>query len=132
MLSRGPSNNSAQLAATALVSGVVVAGAILGYQRIRREKKIEHLKHSIPDLDEEHTAELLNDFGAVEASLHLSKEDERSSAMAARALEGDYDNGKLRCLTLRMAIGERRRRMELTRCDRTYTRAAGTKSSFLD
>jgi hypothetical protein len=95
MLSRGPSNNSAQLAATALVSGIIVASAILGYQRIRRERNVERLKHSIPDLDEEHTAERLNEFGAVEASLHWSTEDERSAALAARALDGDYDDGKL-------------------------------------
>jgi hypothetical protein len=38
----------------------------------------------------------LNDFGAAEPVLPLSKEDERSAALAARALKGDYDNGEKR------------------------------------
>ena len=43
-----------QFGATALVSGAVVAGAILGYQHVRRQEKIEDLKSSIPALGEGH------------------------------------------------------------------------------
>lgn len=95
MPSVGPSNHStAQLVGTAVVSGAVVASLILGYQRLRREHNVDKLKHSIPPLDASHNAEQLNDFGLVSpASGHLSKEDERSAALAARALKGDYDEG---------------------------------------
>jgi hypothetical protein len=40
----------AQFAATAIVSGAVVAGAILGYQAVRRHERVEDLKSSIPEL----------------------------------------------------------------------------------
>lgn len=50
-------NNQAQLAATAVVSGAVVASAILGYQQIRRKELIEDLKSSIPELDKNHHAD---------------------------------------------------------------------------
>lgn len=35
----------------------------------------------------------LTDFGAASPSNGLSKEDERSAALAARAQKGDYDDG---------------------------------------
>ena len=35
----------------------------------------------------------LTDFGAASPSAGLSKEDERSAALAARAQKGDYDEG---------------------------------------
>jgi hypothetical protein len=35
----------------------------------------------------------LTEFGAASPSLPLSKEDERSAALAARAQRGDYDDG---------------------------------------
>lgn len=96
MPSLGPNNHStAQLIGTAVISGTVVASVIFGYQRLRREHKVDKLKHSIPNLDGKHTAEQLNDFGLVSpVSGHLSKEDERSAALAARALRGDYDEGE--------------------------------------
>lgn len=53
-ISRTASSHPAQLAATALVSGVVVAGAIFGFQHIRRTVKVQDLKRSIPDIGEEH------------------------------------------------------------------------------
>lgn len=56
-LSRAVSSQQAQFAATALISGAVVAGAILGYQAVRRQEKIEDLKSSIPELGREHHAE---------------------------------------------------------------------------
>lgn len=56
-LSRATSSTQAQLAATAIVSGAVVAGAILGYQHIRRQERVEDLKNSIPELGQYHQAE---------------------------------------------------------------------------
>ena len=35
----------------------------------------------------------LPDFGAASPTVGLSKEDERSAALAARAQKGDYDDG---------------------------------------
>jgi hypothetical protein len=54
---RTTSSTQAQFAATALVSGAVVAGAILGYQHVRRQERVEDLKSSIPALGRDHAAE---------------------------------------------------------------------------
>jgi hypothetical protein len=56
-LSRTASSHQAQLVGTAVVSGVVVAGAILGYQHIRRQEEVEDLKRSIPDIGADHIAD---------------------------------------------------------------------------
>jgi hypothetical protein len=56
-LSRATSSTQAQFAATAIVSGAVVAGAILGYQHVRRQERVEDLKSSIPELGRNHHAE---------------------------------------------------------------------------
>lgn len=37
----------------------------------------------------------LTDFGAASPTAGLSKEDERSTALAARAQNGDYDDGMI-------------------------------------
>lgn len=55
--SRTMSSSQAQFAATAVVSGAVVAGAILGYQHVRRQERVEDLKHSIPELSRDHMPE---------------------------------------------------------------------------
>jgi tRNA threonylcarbamoyladenosine dehydratase len=52
-LSRAASNTHVQLATTAIVSGAVVATAILGYQKAQLESRISRLKSSIPDIDGE-------------------------------------------------------------------------------
>lgn len=49
-LSRLTSSHNAQLITTAVVSGVVVGTAILGFQTARRQLKVRNLKESIPDL----------------------------------------------------------------------------------
>ena len=54
---RTASSSQAQFAATALVSGAVVAGAIFGFQHIRRQERLEDLKSSIPELGREHKAD---------------------------------------------------------------------------
>jgi hypothetical protein len=56
-LSRAASSTQAQFAATAIVSGAVVAGAILGYQHVRRQERVEDLKSSIPELGQNHHSE---------------------------------------------------------------------------
>ncbi|KAL3418840.1 putative ThiF domain protein [Phlyctema vagabunda] len=91
-ISRATSSSQAQFAATAVVSGVVVAGAIFGYQHVRRQEKVEDLKRSIPELGSKHHADKLTNFGAASPVAGVSKEDERSAALAARAQKGDYDD----------------------------------------
>lgn len=44
------SNPRVQLLATAAVSGVTVAGLILGFQALEREERLSELKNSIPRL----------------------------------------------------------------------------------
>lgn len=48
-IGRVSTSSQAQFAATALVSGAVVAGAIFGYQSLRRQERIKDLKSGIPD-----------------------------------------------------------------------------------
>jgi hypothetical protein len=48
----------------------------------------------------------LTDFGAASPTVGLSKEDERSAALAARAQKGDYDDGMDATLYLENAISD--------------------------
>lgn len=58
-LERQASSHHVQLAATALLSGVAVAGLIYGSQAIRRKAAIDELKASIPELSESHHSDLV-------------------------------------------------------------------------
>lgn len=49
-----------QLIATALISGAVVAGTIFGVQHAQRREKIDELKASIPELSEDHKAQIVS------------------------------------------------------------------------
>lgn len=82
------SHHAAHLAATALVSGALVATSILAFQRLRRERRVDDLKHSIPPP----TGDELPDL--VAPTPQWSKEDERSAELAARAIRGEYDDGR--------------------------------------
>jgi len=55
-ISRATASHNAQLITTAVVSGVVVGSAILGFQSARRMYNVEELKASIPNIDEKHHA----------------------------------------------------------------------------
>jgi hypothetical protein len=48
-ISRTTASHNAQLITTAVVSGVVVGGAILGFQQARRLYRVADLKASIPE-----------------------------------------------------------------------------------
>jgi hypothetical protein len=50
-LSRVSTSSQAQFAATAIVSGALVAGAIFGYQAVRRHERVKDLKSEIPDAE---------------------------------------------------------------------------------
>lgn len=53
------SSHQTQLAATAVISGAAVAGAILGYQTLRRGKAVDNIvyKASISDINDRHQAQ---------------------------------------------------------------------------
>ncbi|OQE21503.1 hypothetical protein PENFLA_c014G04659 [Penicillium flavigenum] len=91
-LQRQAGSSHGQLATAAVVSGAAVAGAIFGYQSYKRKEAVHDLKASIPSIGDLHTAETLTDFGAASNGVPLSKEDERSAALARRAQQGDYDD----------------------------------------
>lgn len=88
---RATGSTKAQFAATAIVSGAVVAGAILGYQHVKRIERTEDLKKSIPALGAGDEGKL-TDWGVASTQSNLSKEDERSAKLAERAQKGDYDD----------------------------------------
>ena len=58
-LDRQCSNHNVQLAAAALVSGIMVASTIYGVQAIQRKERVEELKASIPELSEDYKADLV-------------------------------------------------------------------------
>lgn len=92
-IQRQSNSHQAQLAATAVLSGAAVASAILGVQKFRRQKAVKQLKESIPEINDKHQAENLNEYGAPAPGPNWSKEDEHGAALARRAQEGDYDEG---------------------------------------
>src|SRR4051794_18813788 len=109
-ISRTTSSPGFQFGATALLAGAVTAGAILGYQHVRRQEMVEDLKSSIPELGRNHRADQvcaftvegevelkwkgklmgevkLTDLGVAnpkERGEILSKEDQRAVELAAR------------------------------------------------
>lgn len=56
-IQRHSSSHQSQLAATAVISGAAVAGAIFGYQAFKRKEAVQRLKASIPDVNDQHYAE---------------------------------------------------------------------------
>ncbi|KUI55977.1 tRNA threonylcarbamoyladenosine dehydratase 2 [Cytospora mali] len=89
LLSRATSDSRFQLAATAVVSGGIVAAGLLSYQRLSQEKRVSKLKESIPDPSEEHPVQKLTSLGTIPPP---DKEDLRTEALARRAQAGDFDD----------------------------------------
>lgn len=93
LINRATSDSRFHFAATALLSGVVAAGAILGYQRMAKEERLSRLKSSIPAVNDNADmsgSQQLTDFGAT-LPTNADKEDIRNAALARRAMAGDYD-----------------------------------------
>lgn len=67
-ISRATATHHAQLVTTAVVSGVVVGGAVLGFQQARRMYRLAELKRSIPDIDDEHHATRVSEINSMAAS----------------------------------------------------------------
>ena len=120
-LERQASSHHVQLAATALLSGVAVAGLIYASQNVRRKAAVDELKATIPELSENHNEDLvsrtginqtfsrlienlnsmltilvkLTNFGAASPVPASQREDARSAVLAHRAQHGEYDEGDL-------------------------------------
>ncbi|EFE34244.1 uncharacterized protein ARB_06641 [Trichophyton benhamiae CBS 112371] len=83
-IQRQANSHGVQLAGAAVLSGVAVAGAILGYQSVKRQAAVEELKASIPAWDESSVEKVVTP--------PISEEDRRSALLAKRAQQGDYDD----------------------------------------
>ncbi|KAK3298597.1 uncharacterized protein B0H64DRAFT_78929 [Chaetomium fimeti] len=84
------SNPKVQLAATAVVSAAVAAGAILSYQRLQEGDRVSRLKQSIPQPGD--TDPALQSVTRIGALPKPDKEDEHNQALAHRAQNGDFDD----------------------------------------
>jgi hypothetical protein len=78
--------------------------------------RVADLKASIPKIDDEHHAQRvgqvrpsygqklilpkMTEYGAASSVFAPSKDDERSTALAARARKGDYDDGMIKDSTV--------------------------------
>ncbi|KAI5282900.1 hypothetical protein KEM54_002498 [Ascosphaera aggregata] len=85
---RHAGNHSLHVAGAALISGVAVAGSILGYQHIKRKEAVRRLKKSIPKGD---PCEELTQYGTAKTKPVPNSEDERIYDLAQRAQTGDYN-----------------------------------------
>jgi hypothetical protein len=64
-LDRAANSNQTKFAATAVLASAVTAGAIFGFQALRRHERVEDLKASIPELGQEHKAEKVCNSGLL-------------------------------------------------------------------
>lgn len=112
-LQQHTSSHHGQLLATAIVSGLVVAGTIWASQTIRHNVARDELRASIPNVDEEHDSQAVcqailpglgvgltvsvkvpeYDLASLQSQVD-AREDERTASLARRAQHGDYDDGE--------------------------------------
>ncbi|KAH6628284.1 hypothetical protein F5144DRAFT_654463 [Chaetomium tenue] len=84
------SNPKVQLAATAVVSAAVAAGAILTYQRLQEGDRVSRLKQSIPQPGD--TDPALQSVTRTGTLPQPDPEDLHNQALAQRAQTGDFDD----------------------------------------
>jgi len=48
-----------QLGATAVISGVIAACAVIGYQKVRRKERIKHIKDEVAEIANEQKATMV-------------------------------------------------------------------------
>ncbi|KAK3383431.1 hypothetical protein B0T24DRAFT_604979 [Lasiosphaeria ovina] len=84
------SNPKLQLAATAVVSAAVAAGALLTYQRLQHDERLYRLKHSIPEPKANGTP--IQPVTSTGPLPRPDKEDEHNQLLAQRAQSGDFDD----------------------------------------
>ncbi|KAK4219035.1 hypothetical protein QBC37DRAFT_304685 [Rhypophila decipiens] len=89
LFSQSTSNSTIQLAATAVVSAAVAAGAVLSYQHLQQGEKIYQLKQSIPSPHDHEPAPKVTKRGPLPEP---DKDDEHGHHLAERALKGDIDD----------------------------------------
>ncbi|KAH8762108.1 hypothetical protein F5883DRAFT_561784 [Diaporthe sp. PMI_573] len=89
LLSRATSDSRFQLAATAVISGGIVAAGLLSYQRLSHEQRVSRLKDSIPNPSDDHPLQKLTSLGTIPSP---DKEDIRTEELARRAQAGDFDD----------------------------------------
>lgn len=110
-LQRQTPSHQAQIAGTALLSGLAVAGAILGIQALRRQSMVYDTPPSTVSFDTEYekvcgsprhmplfismliTPVKVHDTDTAASRFPSKKEDERAAILARRARHGDYDQG---------------------------------------
>lgn len=63
------SSHQTQLAATAVLSGAAVAGAIFGYQSLKRQEAVRDLKDSIPEVNDRHRTEKVRHCAGMDRQL---------------------------------------------------------------
>ncbi|KAK4229572.1 hypothetical protein QBC38DRAFT_359337 [Podospora fimiseda] len=86
------SNHKVQLAATAVVSAAVAAGAILSYQRLQQDSRLTRLKRSIPSSSSEKDNDPFQQLNRIGPLPKPDKEDEHNLLLAQRAQAGDFDD----------------------------------------
>lgn len=73
LLSRATNDSRFQFAATAVVSGGIVAAGLLSYQRLSREKRVTRLKESIPDPTEDQHLQKVSTYSPFPRTLGAPK-----------------------------------------------------------
>jgi hypothetical protein len=104
-LQRAAGSTQAQFAATAIVSGAVVAGAIFGYQAVQRRERVKDLKSGIPDVGRGHVVEKVSE-AILEASGNWQMKVLRYDTIANGRSEAHRIR---RCDTLKQRRREKRR-----------------------
>ncbi|QDS74733.1 hypothetical protein FKW77_000923 [Venturia effusa] len=82
-------SHKVQLGLTAVVASVIGACAVVGFQQARKQERIRRIRNEIPEVAEEHK---ITEYGGASDIFAPSKEDEKSTALALRARQGDYDD----------------------------------------
>jgi tRNA threonylcarbamoyladenosine dehydratase len=80
-----------QLTIAFTLGAITTTGLIFTSLALRRRIAVDDLKSSIPPLNEKHHASPMTEYGGAAAELHVSKEEERSAKIAAKARRGEYD-----------------------------------------
>src|SRR5215469_14900816 len=94
-ISRTTSSHHFQLAITAVASGAIAVGIVLSFQKFHRKSRIKHIKEEADEIAHTHIDSRLTEYGTASEVLEVyaaSDEDKRSTALALRARQGDYDD----------------------------------------
>ncbi|EFX02250.1 ubiquitin-activating protein [Grosmannia clavigera kw1407] len=90
VLAQAAASRHVQLAATAVLSGAVVATALLGYQHHTHEARLRQLKRAVRQRVEAEVEAEAETETKTAGEVPLDAEEERALALARRAQAGDY------------------------------------------